>query len=281
MKLLIKRSYIYLIFSLLTFSTYAQVGDQAYSFARQQFEKGNFSDAAREFNRAIFLGTTYTAESYRSIGECYFKTGSYGLSDIFLDKAYFAQNNDSIKTEILLRKTYSNILRKRFSNAYYELVNVDSLYDTAQTETFWFYLGVVYYGMDDFENAKASFAKNLSPGEINQLDAEFAYLKKMQKRHRPGKVETMSYMLPGLGQIHTGNIKDGINSFVLLSALMYGMVQVGIIYSGFDGLFLFGPWFQRYYMGGAEKAKHMAEHKLMEVKNDVFNHILEIGKAHP
>ncbi|MFB6316978.1 DUF5683 domain-containing protein [Saccharicrinis sp. FJH54] len=277
MKLLQKRNYIYLIFSLFIFSSSAQVGEQAYQFARQQFEKENFSDAAREFNRALFLGTQHTAESYRSIGECYFKTGAYDLSDIFYDKAYFALKDDSLKTEILLQKTYSNILRKRFSNAYYELVNVDSLYGSVQSETFWFYLGVVYYGMEDFDNARASFAKNFSPEEINQLDAQFAYLKKMQKRHRPAKVETMSYILPGLGQIYTGNIKEGANSFLLLSALMYGMIKVGIIYSGFDGLFLFGPWFQRYYMGGAEKAKHMAEHKLMEVKNEVFNQILEIG----
>ena len=280
MKLLLKRSVIYLIFSLLILSSSAQVGDQAYWFAKQQYEKGNFSDAAREFNRAIFLGTSNTAESYRNIGECYFQTGAYDLSDIFFDKAYFAQKNDSLRSEILLRKTYSNILRKRFSNAYYELVNVDSLYNPAQTETFWFYLGVVYYGMNDFDNARASFAKNLTLSEINQLDASFAYLEKMQKRHRSGKVETMSYILPGLGQIHTGNIKDGANSFLLLSALMYGMIKVGMVYSGFDGLFLFGPWFQRYYMGGAEKAKHMAEHKLIEVKNNVFNQILEIGASH-
>lgn len=260
-------------------SVFAQVGDEAYKFGLNQFKKGNYTEAAKEFNRAVFLGTIHTADSYRYIGESYYQNGLYDLSDVFFDKAYFALKNDSVKTEILLRKTYSNILRKRFNNAYYELVNVDSLFGSDQSEKFWFYLGVVYYGMNQYDNAKASFEKNMTPEDIAELDMAFSTLKKMQKRHRPGKVETLSYILPGLGQVYTGNVKAGINSFVLLGALFYGMVKVGLVYSGFDGLFLFGPWFQRYYMGGAEKAKHMAEHKLVEVKNNVFNQILEIGTS--
>lgn len=255
------------------------MGNDAYWFAKNQMEKGNYKDAAKEFNRAIFLGTSFTADSYRQIGESYFNSGEYNLSDVFFDKAYFAFGEDSLKTEILLRKTYTNVLRKKFTNAYYELANVDSLYGSNQSEKFWFYLGIVYYGMNDYENAKLSFEKNLSPGQIAELSTRFDYLIKMQKRHRPGKVETLSYILPGLGQVHTGNIKEGINSFVLLGALFYGMVKVGLVYSGFDGLFLFGPWFQRYYMGGAEKAKHMAEHKIVEIKNEVFNQILDIGTS--
>lgn len=272
-----KRNITFLIFSLALSTTIAQIGEQAYNFALQQFSKGNYAQAAKEFNRSIFLGTANKAASYHYVAKCYSQINEYELSNSFYDKAYFAEKNDSIKSEILLNKSFSNILRKQFKTAYYELINIDSLYSSTQTKKFWLYTGVAFYGMDDAQNAQICFAKNLDSLELIELESSFAYLSKMQKRHRPSRVETMSYILPGLGQIHTGNIKSGVNSAVLLSAIFYGMIQVGRIYSPFDGLFLFAPWFQRYYMGGAEKAKHMAEHKLIEKKNEVFNRILEIG----
>ena len=271
-----KQSVIYLIFSLFVVNILAQTGNQAFQFAMNQYEKGNYQIAAKEFNRAVFLGTNETFGAYLHIARSYSNNGMDDLADIFYDKAYFANTDDSIKTNVLLEKAFTLVKRKKFSSAYYELVNVDSLYGEQQLTDFWFFLGVTYYGMDNYEHSQVCFAMNQDSTATASLDERFSYLNKMLKRHRPGRVETMSFILPGLGQFHTGNIKAGINSMALLGGIFYGMVQIGLIYSPFDGLFLFAPWFQRYYMGGAEKAKHMAIHKQQEIKNDVFNEILDI-----
>lgn len=271
-----KRSVLSLIFSLALLGVRAQAGDEAFRFALHNYEKQNYNIAAKEYNRAVFLGHTQQWECFWQIARCYVYLNQYDLSNQFFDKAYFSLSNDSLKTELLLEKAFANIMQKDFNRSYYELLNVDSLYSPKQNRDYWLYLGVSFYGVDDFEHARECFAENLTDEQLEELNAAFTYLKKMQKRHRPGRVETMSYLLPGLGQIHTGNVKAGLNSAALLGAIFYGVVRISFLYSPFDGLVIFAPWFQRYYMGGVDKAHQMAIEKIAQKKNETFNRIIEI-----
>lgn len=271
-----KRNALFLIFSLGLLSAHAQTGDEAYRFALHNYAKQNYNIAAKEYNRALFLGCLQQETCFWQIARCYAQMGQHDLANQFFDKAYFSLSNDSLKTDLLLEKAFANIMQKDFNRSYYELLNVDSLYSPKQNRDYWLYLGVSFYGLDDFEHARECFAENLSEEKLEELNAAFIYLKKMQKRHRPGRVETMSYLLPGLGQIHTGNVKAGLNSAALLGAIFYGMVRISILYSPFDGLVIFAPWFQRYYMGGVDKAHQMAVEKIAIKKNETFNRIIDI-----
>lgn len=261
---------------LITISAYSQIGNSVFEYAEMQYSKGNYINALKEYNRALFLGTSFKTESFLNIANCYIKTNDFELANKFYDKAYFSTDNDSSKVNILLQKSYNYILRKEFENAQYELYNIDSLHNKNQRFSYNLYMGIVYFQFNDFKSAKYYFSSNIDPYNKSELDNTFKELDIFIKKKSVKKYKILSYIIPGLGQASLGQYKDGMNSFVLNSSLLYLMTRIAIKYSYLDGVLMIGPWFQRYYIGGVSKAQFYAEKRIQNKKNETFNKILEI-----
>lgn len=90
----------------------------------------------------------------------------------------------------------------------------------------------------------------------------------------------MSMIIPGLGQLYAGDIKNGLNSLILTG----GLFSLGI-YSAINNGFLDAslsviPWFQRYYQGGFNKAQIIAKAKIEKKRYQIFNQLLdEVSKT--
>ena len=81
----------------------------------------------------------------------------------------------------------------------------------------------------------------------------------------------LSIILPGSGQVYSGDLKDGLNSLLLLSGLFY----LGTSGSLINPVAIF-PFFYRYYIGGILNAKQTAGEKRKEKQYDYYANLKEI-----
>ncbi|MBN1926237.1 MAG: hypothetical protein JW798_10400, partial [Prolixibacteraceae bacterium] len=105
-----KRYYILIINILIGFALHAQEVGDVVGFADEQFDKGNYSIAAQEYNRAMFFGYNDIGYLSLKIGHCYIEMNDYNLAANFYDRSYRYSLNDSIKNEAVLGKTFCLIM---------------------------------------------------------------------------------------------------------------------------------------------------------------------------
>ena len=61
---------------------------------------------------------------------------------------------------------------------------------------------------------------------------------------------------------------------VLVGGLVYLYLRFSTAYSFVESLFVFLPWIQRYWMGGAEKTEHLAIEKIRQRHHETFNALI-------
>lgn len=86
----------------------------------------------------------------------------------------------------------------------------------------------------------------------------------------PEKAKRMSMFLPGLGQLYSGHVGEGVLN-VAFQTIGIGLTAVGIYYRyyAFAGLIGLG-WFQKFYSGGVNRSAFLAE-KYNYEKSHAFN----------
>ncbi|MFA5329627.1 MAG: hypothetical protein WC384_17670 [Prolixibacteraceae bacterium] len=259
-------------------SAFCQSLDEIVSFSDQQYEKGNYELAANEYNRALFFGYSEQDILCMKIANCYFNQNKLDQSAIFYDRAYFSSSSDSLKTEAILGKSFSLILEKNFILALSELMNIDSSNVADQNIRLNFMKGIAYFGLNEDDLARDAFNKCAAefPGKNNARDfeKEFADIRKSEKRFNPQTAWFMSLIVPGSGQLYSGAYKDAANSAVLLGGLIYLTVSFAAKYTFLEAVVLVLPWFQRYYMGGANKAERLTLEKQLRKRNDSYQAIM-------
>jgi TM2 domain-containing membrane protein YozV len=158
-----------------------------------------------------------------------------------------------------------------------ELINVDSAKNTYHDVKLHFLKGITYFGLHEDELSEKSFNKCLAMLSLEKdslLDLEFKAIKKSEKRFNPHTAWMLSMILPGTGQFYAGEVIEGFNSSLLLGGLFFSAVLIAKEYSFFIALVTILPWFQRYYMGGANKAERLTMEKQMVKRNDSYQSIL-------
>jgi hypothetical protein len=107
------------------------------------------------------------------------------------------------------------------------------------------------------------------------IKRDFYAIKKAEKRFNPRTAYFLSLVLPGTGQFYSGSIKEGLNSAILLDGLLFAAVLLAREYSTVTSFVTILPWFQRYYLGGANKAERLAHEKQLAKRNDIYQNILQ------
>ncbi len=170
---------------------------------------------------------------------------------------------------MLLQEKYQYALAELYSLA----DSMPSIYFNRKKN---FYLGIAYFGNNEFSLSEKSFLgalPNNSITEAEQIKDLFIKNKKVS-RVKPKTARILSMCLPGLGQFYAGDIKNGINSLVI-NALFVGLFTYSFVtISPIDAYFSVLPWFQRYYKGGYTKAGIIAEQKVKKRRVKVYNEII-------
>jgi hypothetical protein len=259
--------------------SFCQDTDKIVIFSDQQFAKGNFELAANEYNRALFFGYHEPDRLCLKIANCYLNLNKTDMSAVFFDRAYFSGTTDSIKTEAILGKSFSLILDRQYMLALAELMNLDSAKIAEQDIKLNFLKGIAYFGLRQDELAESAFKKSVDIYSenncISNIEKEFQQIKKSEKRYNPHTAWLMSLIVPGTGQAYAGEYKDAVNSAVMLGGIIYLATSFAAKYSALEAIAIILPWFQRYYMGGANKAERLALEKQESKRNDSYQSILK------
>ncbi len=263
--------------TVLILSLFSQNIDEIKSFSDAQFEKGNYSVALKEYQRVqLFDDKNQYLDIYSKIATIYINQNDNENAIRYLNLAWNVEKNDSIKTELTLRKALCSFKLNDYYNALNDLFdipenNTDHLNDKKNL-----YLGICYFGLNDYPNSLSYLSKLVDSVGVQQLNQTITDFVKSNKKYNPDKIEIMSLIFPGLGQFFIGDIGMGVNSLVLLSVVTYYAYITVVNYAVFDGVLVLSSWFYRYYKGGSIKAKNAAIDKESDRKLSVYSAIITI-----
>ena len=271
-----------LLFSLLSpFVLKAQDIKTIRSFSDEQFNTGNYQLALKEYQRVLFFSNDNEYdELYSRIASIHYLLSDFNLAIRYYDFAMRVEDDDSLRLELALKKTICNFRLNDYYSALSELLDLQEPDTGYLKEKKNLYMGICYFGLNDYEKAREYFSEVLDPEGIAELYDLFHSFERYNRKYRPGKIELMSILLPGLGQIYTGEVLSGVNSFVLMTGITIYAMFTAVNYTLIDGLLVLSSWFYRYYSGGFTNAHDSAVIKTEREKTRTYTEILSLIERH-
>ncbi len=255
----------------------AQNIGETYLFANQQFSLGNYKQALAEYQRVAFFDSENQFEDvFQKIGDSFYALGDFNSAVKNYDIAARFSKNDSIKTELVLKKANSLFQQGNFVFALNELFVIDDLQSKYLQNKFNLYLGIGYFGTGNYSESFNSFSKIVPDFSEQELSLIFKDFEKFRKRFRPSKIQTMSMIFPGLGQMYIGKTGSGINSIILTGGIAVVSIYIWQVYGVLDALLSTGSWYYRYYTGGYKNAEIFAFEKIEHERERVYSEILNL-----
>lgn len=274
----IKRNILFLTISVIGSIAWSQPPQDVLAFADSSFQRGQYKVALKEYQRVLYFSEDKTNPYlFSAIGDCYFEVGDLDRALEYYDRAYFLYESDSLQLTALFNKIACNVIQGNFDLALINMLGLQQNLPAFFENRRHFYLGVIYFGKEEFETSRKHFVT------INH--ANEAYVKKVNELFDPrGKLNRpnprlaffLSLFVPGTGQFYSGDIKNGLNSFVLNEGLLMLGIYTAYRYTIIDALISVGPWFQRYYQGGLESAEIIAEQKRAKHRQEIFQQTLAL-----
>jgi len=283
MKFIMKRLSLLLIIFKLTISNFiiAQNIQETIKFADNQYISTNYKLALKEYQRAIFFSNNDSINYlYRQTANSFFKLKKYKNAAYYYELSYKTSKIDSIKSEILFQKASCYILTKKFQSALLELINLPKSLNFYFNYRKNFYYAVIYFGLEDFNNSKKYFLKLLNDNQIYKIQEVNKIFSKKRNLYSPNPqiAKIFSIILPGTGQLYSGDIKNSFNSLVLTSGLVVLSVYMAQYYGILDAMLSTTPWLLRYYKGGYINSKKIATKKRNKRRDKSFKKLLNIVK---
>ena len=298
----------------LTSHCFTQTFEQTLSYAQNQYELKNFDEAINTCQRIIFfakekniLAPAYSvpsesperdfdvatlasespagdsdetvsvlAPAYFNLADSYLQIHDYENALACFDSvSAHSQTNDSIYQEVFFKKIACYILQNDHQYALLRLLDINDSLSGYFYRKKLFYLAVVNFKTGALNSSERYLLQLTERSDSAKIVKIFSEINKVNKI-RPGVAKNLSMLLPGAGQIYYGDIKNGINSFVLNGLLVAAGVYFAFEYTVLDAILFTGPFFRRYYKGGYMKAMIGAERKIESLKNKKFIELLEL-----
>lgn len=265
---------LFLILITNSLASFGQSLDQTFDFANQLYQQKSYQNAVEAYKRVVYFDSTslYSNQIYPKIADCLFNLEKYQESADYYDLAYFSTEDSLLKDTYILKKISCFLILQEYDYAEIELLNLgsdlpDSLeYDKNFSEA------ILRFAKEEYDLSEQIFKKLAS--DTLAINALFDKNTKVSKIS-PKKAKIMSMIMPGLGQLYVGDIKNGLNSFILSAGLFALGVRSAIINNPLDAAISVLPWFQRYYQGGFKKAELIAIAKIQEKRYKIYNQLLD------
>ena len=266
--------YIWAVVSVTQLIAIATAQDSAveqFKFAKELYNSENYFDAITELKRLLFFDNsdTYRYDANSLIGSSY-KQGAkfsdaihyYTLAEINSSNAEELYNSriDIIRVNIL-RRTTDRALKlldslqsdERFNK------NIDDI-------NYW--RGWAFIFADDWKSAANSFSKIDSNHELKLLSDKID-----DEHYSVSFAKTISYIIPGAGQIYTGEYISGLLSLGWNALWGYLTIKAFIDERIFDGIVIANFLWLRFYRGNLQNAEKFAKEKNLMISNKALEYL--------
>lgn len=242
-----------------------------FNYASSLFKNGQYYDAITEYKRLIFFDSTksFSFIGNYNIGKCY-KAGAK-LDDAikYFSKAEINAAKIEEKYQAKIEIVKCNILRRTTERALQildEIENYPEFKEKKDSINYW--RGWTFIFKDDWEKAYYYFNKFQRDHELKFLSEQV-----IKDKYSVTFAKVISYILPGAGQIYTGNILSGLMSlgynilFGYLTAKSFSEDRI------FDGVVIGSLLWLRFYRGNIQNAENFAIEKNMAISNKALNYL--------
>ncbi len=263
----------------LAFLLNSQNLEQTINYADKQYDLMNYKIALKEYQRAIFFNRSIkNSYLYNQIAKCFFYNKQYIRASKYYQYAYNISDNDSIKDELIFKRTICYLLSQKYNLAKIELFSLNDTISNYFLQKRNFFLAVTYFGLESFKLSEHYFINSINKNNVDEINEIKKIFSKRKNLYRPNPKLAfyMSVIIPGSGQLYIGEIKDGINSLLLTGGLFTLGIHMSLKYTVLDAFLAIYPWFQRYHQGGSFNAKKYAIIKLQKNRSKTYKKILNI-----
>jgi len=244
-------------------------------YADYLFSASRFEEALPVYQRiAYFNEKKSDPDVWLKIADCFFETGDIGRSLEYYDHSYYAQKNDSLQTEILFRKAACYLKTHKYQMALIDLLSLNAPSDTWYYRKLNFYLGIAWFGCEDFILSESCFCKSTTDSTVAEKVHGLFADPKTFTRPDPKTASWLSVFFPGAGQLYAGEAGEGVNSLLLTGSLVGLGILLAYYTSPWDAILTILPWFQRYYQGGIVRAGNLAKKRRAEQLSSTFDQTL-------
>ena len=197
---------------------FAQNIEETYLFGNKQAELENYDLAIESYRRVLFFDSNYySLDVSQKLAFCYLQMGQPDKSLQFLDLASNLTSNDSLENEIFFRKVSIYLQSFNYDYALLELESLNNIPTAYFFQKKEFYYGIIYFQKEDYQKSQNHILNSIDSSytaqraDINNL---FNKIDKL-KRYNPNTARILSLIIPGMGQLYAGDIKNSLNSFIL------------------------------------------------------------------
>lgn len=250
----------------------SQSFSETLKFADQKFNEGDLDLALKTYERLAFFAQDSTSLPIAiKIADISFTKMDFETAQTNYGYAINLSNDSLQILDFYFKKVFCQIKAQKYQNA---LIDLFSISDTNAhiNNRLNFYIGTCYFGLNDFVKSEEYFLK-LTTIENNPMITKLLHDKKL-KSPSPKLAYILSTIIPGAGQIYSGDYKQGAISFCLTMGLLYLGSYNAIHYNVLDAIITILPWYQRYYTGGYNHAEDIAKKKLASNRSKIYNKIL-------
>lgn len=274
------RTLLSIVFSLGFLLAGGQNADQTMAFAREQISYGNYNEAKKALSRVLFFdnGVQYP-ETFGMLADLYFRQSDFENAWNFYDHASIVSGNDSLKAEFTLLKASCRLYSRDYNESLMDLMSYQGNISDHQQQQFDILFAITYFYLNDYEKSELHFKKSADSTLYNTIEQGFLDISRAGKRYNPRTARLLSIFLPGSGQMYAGDYKNGFNSLLLVSGFAVAGIGLSGIVRFYDAAIIVFPWFQRYYMGGYQKAYSITEARRQSVRNDILRQLIEEMKG--
>ena len=272
MNFVINRKYFTITMLFISFATFAQSSFNAqFNFAKQLYSDENYFDTVTELKRLLFFdeNSEYNYEANMLIGKSYKHGAKFSDAIRFLTLAEINAKSIDELYETRIEIIRINILRRTTRRAFKMLdsLEADERF-TDRKDEIKYWRGWAYMFADDWEQAAQTFAELDSNHVLKTLAEEVD-----DDLYSVSFAKTISYIIPGAGQIYTGEYISGLLSLGWNVLWGYLTIKAFIAERIFDGIVIANFLWLRFYRGNLQNVENFAMEKNLVRSNKAFNYL--------
>lgn len=233
-----------------------------WGYGRKLQAEKKFQAAILEYNRLLYQFPGFTSKNmvYLRIGQCYDSIAQPGQAHRFYEEALQATlRGDPLTQWLLILNARNQIAAGKFAPALAELYALDTQnLSSEQADIYHLLSFVALHELGSTDQGKPHLFRL---GVDQERIVEYERALSAAQHPNPNAAMIMSAVLPGLGQMYSGSKQEAVNSLSINAFFLALTLRTAQFLRPFDLIVAVLPWFQRYYVGGYNRASILAHQK--------------------